>query len=84
MPLQSLRDRYERIASLDLEGTPISAPGFRESDCLVFGNEARGLPREALLQLAAVPYTIPGTSVIESLNVAASVTISQYELHREP
>jgi TrmH family RNA methyltransferase len=56
------------------------APGFREFDCYVFGNEARGLPREAMADARA--FTIPGTGAIESLNVAACVNICVYEINR--
>lgn len=80
--LETLPKRFARIASLDLRGEPICSPGFRNHDCYVFGNEARGLPRETLGGIAATPYTIPGTGVAESLNVAAALTICQYELHR--
>jgi RNA methyltransferase, TrmH family len=80
--LESLAPRFARIASLDLAGQPVSTPEFRDFDCYVFGNEARGLPREALDQLGARPFTIAGTGAIESLNVAATVNICQYELHR--
>ena len=82
VPLDSLSGRYARIACLDLVGQPISSPEFREFDCYIFGNEARGLPREHMGALQASPFTIPGTNAIESLNVAASVNISLYELHR--
>jgi TrmH family RNA methyltransferase len=82
VPLHALPARFERIASLDLRGSVITAPIFREFQCYVFGNEARGLPREALAAIKAAPFTIAGTNVIESLNVAATVTICQYELHR--
>ncbi len=80
--LDSLPARYARIACLDLGGLPVSMPDFRDFDCYVFGNEARGLPREQMGALEARPFTIPGTSAIESLNVAAAVNISLYELHR--
>lgn len=82
VPLGEIPVRFSRIASLDLQGQSIAAPAFRDFDCYVFGNEARGLPREVLAALGAVPFTIPGTRVIESLNVAASVNICQYELSR--
>jgi TrmH family RNA methyltransferase len=82
VPMEALRDRYPRIACLDLAGAPIASPGFREFDCYVFGNEARGLPPGAVEALRATPFTIPGAGAIESLNVAASVNISLYELHR--
>jgi TrmH family RNA methyltransferase len=80
--LASLPGRYGRIASLDLRGNAITAPEFRQFQCYVFGNEARGLPAEALAAMQATPFTIAGTGTIESLNLAATVTICQYELHR--
>ncbi len=80
--LQSLPARFPRIASLDLQGQPISLPEFRGFDCYIYGNEARGLPREALNGMNATPFTIAGTGAIDSLNVAATVNICQYELTR--
>lgn len=82
VPLQALPGRFGRIASLDLQGKPISAPEFRDFDCYIYGNEARGLPREALSEMNAASFTIAGTGAIESLNVAAAVNICQYELTR--
>jgi TrmH family RNA methyltransferase len=80
VPLDSLPERFSRIASLDLAGEPLASPGFRDFDCYLFGNEARGLPPEARAMARA--FTIPGTAAIESLNVAATVNISLYELNR--
>jgi TrmH family RNA methyltransferase len=82
VPLDALPARFARIASLDLEGQSIATPEFRRFDCYIFGNEARGLPRDALAGLKAQPFTIAGTGAIESLNVATTVTICQYELNR--
>jgi RNA methyltransferase, TrmH family len=82
VPMEALPARYPRIASLDLSGESISMPAFREFDCYVYGNEARGLPREQLAALKARPFTIAGNGSMESLNVAATVNICQYELHR--
>lgn len=82
VPMQALPQRFARIASLDLQGEPISAPEFRNFDCYVYGNEARGLPREALSGMNATPFTIAGTGAIDSLNVAATVNVCQYELAR--
>jgi RNA methyltransferase, TrmH family len=82
VPLDSLSARFARVASLDLKGAPVASKAFREFDCYVFGNEARGLPREQMGTLRAQPFTIPGTGAIESLNVAASVNICLYELNR--
>jgi len=80
VPLASLSARFERIACLDLKGEAVTSPGFRAFDCYLFGNEARGLPREAMAEARA--FTIPGTGAIESLNVAASVNICMYEIYR--
>jgi RNA methyltransferase, TrmH family len=82
VPLAALPERFQRIACLDLDGQPISTPNFRDFACYLFGNEARGLPQDALTALKAQAFTIAGTGAIESLNVAASVNICQYELHR--
>jgi len=80
VPLSALPARFNRMACLDLGGEPLSSASFRDFDCYVFGNEARGLPSEAKAMSRA--FTIPGTKAIESLNVAASVNISLYELSR--
>ncbi len=80
VPLSALPARFRRIACLDLAGEPLASAGFRDFDCYLFGNEARGLPADAKAMARA--FTIPGTAAIESLNVAASVNISLYELHR--
>ena len=80
VPLDSLSARFGRIACLDLAGEPLASAAFRDFDCYLFGNEARGLPHEA--KALAQAFTIPGTGSIESLNVAASVNISLYELKR--
>ena len=82
VPLEALPGRFARIACLDLKGGPITAHVFREFDCYLFGNEARGLPREAMRPLNAQHFTIAGSGAIESLNVAAAVNICLYELSR--
>jgi len=84
VPIEALPARFDRIASLDLQGQPITAPQFRDFDCYIYGNEARGLPRDALVGLNVTAFTIPGTGALESLNVAATVNICQYELTRNP
>ncbi|MDQ2640226.1 MAG: RNA methyltransferase [Pseudomonadota bacterium] len=84
VPLDALSTRFRRLACLDLQGESITTPAFRECDCFIFGNEARGLPRAEVTALAARPFAISGTGVMESLNVAAAVTACQYELARNP
>ena len=83
VPLESLPGRFAKIASLDLRGEPIAAAAFRDFGCYVFGNEARGLPREPVAAIGARPFTIAGTGAIESLNVATSVNICVHELNRD-
>lgn len=80
--LQALTQRYPRIASLDLWGESIDSPGFGSCNCYVFGNEARGLPREQVQALNARGFSIHGCGSIESLNLAAVVNMCAYELHR--
>lgn len=80
--LETLGTRFQRIAYLDMTGESLSSPSFGTHDCYLFGNEARGVPREHLASLGAHPFTIKGTRLIESLNVAAAVNVCAYELHR--
>jgi TrmH family RNA methyltransferase len=82
VPLASLRERYARLASLDLDGEPLTAPAFGSHDCYLFGNEARGLPREALAGAGIARYAVPGCGTIESLNLATVVGICAYALSR--
>jgi TrmH family RNA methyltransferase len=82
VPMEGLSHRFARIAALDLEGEPVASQAFRNFDCYVFGNEARGLPHDQMSALGARAFTIAGTGAIESLNVAATVNICLYELNR--
>jgi RNA methyltransferase, TrmH family len=80
--LPALGARFAHIACLDMKGEAVQSPTFKGFDCYLFGNEARGLPREPLAALAAEPFTIAGSGMIESLNVASAVNICMYELNR--
>lgn len=80
--LSALSDRFTRIAALDMQGETLGGEGFAQAQCLVFGNEARGIPREELAKLGARSWTIAGSGAIESLNVAAAVNMCAYELNR--
>ncbi|MDO3721325.1 RNA methyltransferase [Marinobacter sp. chi1] len=84
VPLDILARRYSNIASLDLNGKQLTSEGFHRHDCYLFGNEARGVPRQALEKLGTTAYTIEGRGDIESLNLATSVNICAYELVRKP
>lgn len=80
--LDALSARFERIACLDMDGERVQSESFRRFDCYLFGNEARGVPREQLAALNAQPFTISGCGTIESLNLAATVNMCAYELNR--
>ncbi|WP_295461191.1 RNA methyltransferase [uncultured Pseudomonas sp.] len=80
--LDGLQTRFPRLACLDMQGTPLQSAEFKSFDCYLFGNEARGVPREQLTALNAQPFTIEGSGAIESLNLAATVNMCVYELSR--
>ena len=82
VPLESLAVNFSDIACLDMQGSSLSAPRFKECDCYLFGNEARGVPHEQLQRLGAHPFAIPGSGAIESLNLATVVNMCAYELNR--
>jgi TrmH family RNA methyltransferase len=80
--LPSLAKRFARIAALGMQGERVSAPGFRDFGCYLFGNEARGLPWDAPVMRGVSPFSIAGSGTIESLNLASAVNICAYELNR--
>lgn len=80
VPLDTLRARFPRVACLDMQGAPVRGGDFADFDCYLFGNEARGLPRDALAALRASPFAIHGAGAIESLNLATVVNICAFEL----
>ena len=80
--LDNLSTRFARIACLDMQGQSLRAPAFAQAECYLFGNEARGVPSQALSALNATPFSIAGSGAIESLNLASTVNICVYELSR--
>ncbi|WP_026294395.1 TrmH family RNA methyltransferase [Salinimonas chungwhensis] len=78
--LSALPGRFSSIACLDMQGTNISDSHFRDFDCYLFGNEARGVPAQALVECDAQPFTINGSGKIDSLNLASAVTLSVFQL----
>ncbi len=82
VPLESIASRFKSIATLDMNGKTLSDSSFKQQDCYVFGNEARGVPREDLQTMNAQPFTISGCGAIESLNLASAVNMCVYELMR--
>ena len=63
---------------LIVEGTRSQAPAPGRLRLLKTDNTPAGA------KAMAPAFTIPGTAAIESLNVAAAVNISLYEIHRAP
>lgn len=82
VPLESLAERFERFAFLDMDGRYITSETFDSYQCYLFGNEARGVPSNALSALNATAYTIAGSGKIDSLNLASAVNVCAYELTR--
>ena len=80
--LSDLAGRFKRVACLDMQGQSLQAPSFKQADCYLFGNEARGVPAQALSDLDATAFTIAGSGAIDSLNLASTVNICVYELSR--
>jgi TrmH family RNA methyltransferase len=78
--LADLSSRFEKFAYLDMGGAAINSSEFSDYPCYLFGNEARGVPREALVDFNATAFTIPGNGSIESLNLASAVNMSAYQL----
>jgi len=75
-----LNERFSSIAYLDMQGEAMTAPSFKQFPCYVFGNEARGVPLDALSDIDAQAYTIPGSGKIDSLNLASAVTLALFSL----
>lgn len=80
--IQSVAKDSKHPACLSLTGVAPHTAGFGETDCLIFGNEARGIPEHVLEQSNASAYTIQGCGQIDSLNLAATVNMCVYELMR--
>lgn len=80
--LDQLKTRFDRFACLDIDGESLSTPAFNDHRCFIFGNEARGVPRENLNALDVQSFSIQGNGVLESLNLATAVNMCAYELNR--
>ncbi|MFC3201579.1 TrmH family RNA methyltransferase [Alteromonas oceani] len=78
--LSQLQARFAKFAYLDLNGTAITDEQFGNYPCYLFGNEARGVPAQALSETNADAFTIAGNGNIESLNLASAVGICAFHL----
>lgn len=78
--LSDLQQRFDKFAYLDMQGSGVNTAEFAHYDCYLFGNEARGVPLEALSAFNADAFTIAGSGTIDSLNLASAVNICVYQL----
>ena len=78
--LLELQKRFNKFAYLDMQGSAVNSVKFAEYECYLFGNEARGVPREALASFNADAFTIAGSGAIDSLNLASAVNMCAYQL----
>ena len=83
---QALRDLhaqgYSLTATVPRDGAPLYATTLPNRLVLVLGAEGEGMS-EAMIGSADLRLTIPGSGVIESLNVAASVAVLLGEYWRQ-
>lgn len=83
IPLEQIKQRYNKIASLDMRGDALSSAEFKHYECYLFGNEARGIPHELLDNTHIHAFSIQGSGTIDSLNLASAVNMCAYELVRK-
>lgn len=84
--LGALGERRCRVLAADAGGSPldaeIDAGRLAQPTAWLFGNEARGLPTEALAGAAAT-VAVPVYGAAESLNLAAAAAVCLYASARE-
>lgn len=80
--LEAIRQRYSRIALLDARGRSMACNEFRHFDCYMFGKEADGASADMFLHALNAVFSIPGSPLVESLNLATAVNMAAYELSR--
>jgi TrmH RNA methyltransferase len=73
---------YGFAATVPRDGVSLYATQLPQRLVLVFGAEGEGMS-DAMIDAAELRLTIPGSGVIESLNVAASVAVSLGEYWRQ-
>jgi TrmH RNA methyltransferase len=81
--LRSLRRSHRVIGAAAENGKPIEAIGVSEKPvALVLGNEQHGLPRDTRRACDDL-VTIPGSGLVQSLNVAATAAILIYAFSKK-
>ncbi|HWL82873.1 MAG TPA: RNA methyltransferase [Roseomonas sp.] len=77
--LRRLSARYLTVAAVAREGVPPAALPTDRPVALVLGNEEQGLP-EATIAACAARVTLPGSGLVESLNVSVAAAVLMYSL----
>ena len=81
--IRSLRDAgYSIAATVPRDGTDLYTVALAKRTVLVFGAEGEGMSK-ALIEAADRRLTIPGSGIVESLNIAASAAIVLGEYWRQ-
>ena len=87
----SIRECYEKLRSegylvcathLGIKSTSLYTLDLTNKVALVFGNEHRGVSKEAA-ELADMNFQIPMVGMIQSLNVSVACAVSLYEVFRQ-
>jgi TrmH family RNA methyltransferase len=77
--IDSLRGSHQLLA-FDTDGVDIRELTPSRPVAMIFGNEARGLPEELLMDGTIAKVRIPMSADAESLNVASAATVAMYEI----
>ena len=80
----AVRTKYERIygTHLGAESIGLYELDFTQPIALVFGNEHRGMSKEAL-KLVDGNFVIPQSGMTQSLNISVACAVSLYEAKRQ-
>ena len=80
----ALRKRYGQILATHLgeQATSLYSHDLKVPTALVFGNERKGLTKEAL-QHCTGNFIIPQVGMVQSLNISVACAVSLYEAYRQ-
>jgi TrmH RNA methyltransferase len=80
--VNELRQLYWVVGAASHGGDPRIRPASPRPISLVLGNEEQGLSRE-ITELCNSLVTIPGSNLVESLNVSAAAAVLLWEITRD-
>jgi len=73
---------FRLVAAEAHGGTPLESYAFRKDACVVFGHESEGLSA-AVRRVCDDSVTVPLSDRLDSLNVAAAITVFLYEFRNQ-